>query len=142
MTDPGSQAEGRAVTRRNPPTMWDSTANGHSQISIAEAGRMAYLSGQIAASEDGSPVPTSVRGQAERVTTNLKAALEALGATARDIVMLRLYVVDGTTDRFLEAYSVVQEILKGEMPSITVLGVQSLFTPELQVEIEMTVRVP
>lgn len=128
------------VTRRNPATMWDSTANGHSQISVAEAGRMAYLSGQIATG--ASPLPTSVREQAERVTISLEAALEDLGACARDIVMLRLYVVNGTTDRFLEAYSAVQELLNGEMPSVTVLGVQSLFTPELQVEIEMIVRVP
>lgn len=56
--------------------------------------------------------------------------------------MLRLYVVGGTTERFLEAYTAVQELLDREMPSVTVLGVQSLFTPELQVEIEMTVRVP
>ena len=130
------------ITRRNPATMWDSTANGHSQISIAEPGRMAYLSGQIATVEDGSPLPASVRGQAERIRINLKAALDDLGASVRDIVMLRLYVVNGTTDRFLEAYSAVREMLDGEMPSVTVLGVQSLFTPALQVEIEMTVRVP
>lgn len=130
------------ITRRNPSTMWDSTANGHSQISIAEPGRMAYLSGQIATVEDGSPLPASVRGQAERIRINLKAALDDLGASVRDIVMLRLYVVNGTTDRFLEAYSAVREMLDGEMPSVTVLGVQSLFTPALQVEIEMTVRVP
>lgn len=142
MTTPALHTEHSRVTRRNPPTMWDSTANGHSQISIVEAGRMAYLSGQIAASESGVPLPISVREQAERVTVSLKAALEDLGASARDIVMLRLYVVNGTTDRFLEAYSAVQELLNGEMPSVTVLGVQSLFTPELQVEIEMTVRVP
>lgn len=142
MTIAINQTEHSPVTRRNPSTMWDSTANGHSQISIAQAGRMAYLSGQVAASEDGSPPPASVRAQAEMATLSLKAALEDLGATARDIVMLRLYVVNGTTDRFLEAYSAVQELLNGEMPSVTVLGVQSLFTPELQVEIEMTFRVP
>lgn len=135
-------ADHSTVTRRNPQTMWDSTANGHSQISIAETGRMAYLSGQIATSKDGAPLPANVREQAERITVSLKAALDELRATARDIVMLRLYVVDGTTERFLEAYTAIQELLDGEMPSVTVLGVQSLFTPELQVEIEMTVRVP
>ncbi|HKX22295.1 MAG TPA: RidA family protein [Rhizorhapis sp.] len=142
MSTASTPADHSTVTRRNPPTMWDSTANGHSQISIAEAGRMAYLSGQIATSSDGAPLPANVRAQAERVTLSLKAALEELRATARDIVMLRLYVVDGTTERFLDAYTAVQELLGGEMPSVTVLGVQSLFTPELQVEIEMTVRVP
>lgn len=142
MSTASTPAEHGTVTRRNPATMWDSTANGHSQISIAEAGRMAYLSGQIATSSDGAPLPAGVREQAERITGSLRAALDELRATVRDIVMLRLYVVDGTTERFLEAYTAVQELLDGEMPSVTVLGVQSLFTPELQVEIEMTVRVP
>ncbi|WP_292216117.1 RidA family protein [Mesorhizobium sp.] len=59
------------VTRRNPATMWGSTANGRSQISVAEAGRMAYLSGQIATSSDGAPLPASVREQAERITVSL-----------------------------------------------------------------------
>jgi hypothetical protein len=41
MSTASTPAEHGTVTRRNPATMWDSTANGHSQISIAEAGRMA-----------------------------------------------------------------------------------------------------
>lgn len=131
-----------AVTRLNPSTMWDSTANGHSQISIAEAGRLALLSGQIATSKNGVPLPQSVAEQSKLIAVSLKAALDALGAEPADILLLRIHVVNGTTQRFLDAYKEIQEMLGGEMPSVTVLGVQSLFTPELQVEIEMTVRVP
>lgn len=130
-----------AVTRLNPSTMWDSTANGHSQISIAEAGRLALLSGQIATSKNGVPLPQSVVEQSKLIAVSLKAALDALGAQPADILLLRIHVVNGTTQRFLDAYTAIKEMLGGEMPSVTVLGVQSLFTPELQVEIEMTVRV-
>ena len=56
--------------------------------------------------------------------------------------MLRVYVVDATTDRFLEAMAPIKEMLGGEMPSVTTIGVQALFTPELQLEVEMVVRVP
>ncbi|WP_457154942.1 RidA family protein [Mesorhizobium sp. P5_C1] len=130
------------VVRHNPSTMWDSTANGHSQISVAQARQLAYLSGQIASPLDGSAVPETVGGQAELIADSLKAALQELGASTDDIVMLRIYVVDGTTERFLEAYAPIQAMLAGTMPSLTVLGVQSLFTPMLQLEVEMVVRVP
>ena len=36
------------VSRRNPPTMWDMASRGWSHISVAEPGRLAFLSGQIA----------------------------------------------------------------------------------------------
>jgi enamine deaminase RidA (YjgF/YER057c/UK114 family) len=36
------------VSRRNPPAMWDMASRGWSQISVAEPGRLAFLSGQIA----------------------------------------------------------------------------------------------
>lgn len=130
------------VTRRNPATMWNSTANGHSQISIAEPGRIALLSGQIAAPKAGDPLPQTVGGQAALVADSLQAALDDLGATAADILLLRIHVVNGTTERFREAYAEIQKLLGGEVPSVTVLGVQALFIPELLVEVEMTVRVP
>lgn len=130
-----------SVTRRNPPTMWDSTVNGHSQISIAEPGRIALLSGQVATPKSGAPLPADVSGQAALVVDNLQAALDELGAAPADIIMLRIHVVNGTTERFSDAYSEIQKLLNGEMPSVTVLGVQSLFTPELQIEVEMAVRV-
>jgi enamine deaminase RidA (YjgF/YER057c/UK114 family) len=37
-----------SVSRRNPPTMWDMASLGFSHISVAEPGRLAFLSGQIA----------------------------------------------------------------------------------------------
>jgi enamine deaminase RidA (YjgF/YER057c/UK114 family) len=97
---------------------------------------------QVAAPKDGATLPKSVGGQAALVADSLQAALHELGATPADIVMLRIHVVNGTTERFTEAYSQIQKLLNGEMPSVTVLGVQALFTPELQIEVEMTVRVP
>jgi enamine deaminase RidA (YjgF/YER057c/UK114 family) len=36
-----------SVSRRNPPTIWDMASGGYSQISVAEPGRLALLSGQV-----------------------------------------------------------------------------------------------
>ena len=130
------------VTRRNPSTLWDSTINGHSQISVAEAGRLAFCSGQVAARQDGGPMPRDLVGQAQIVAANLAAELNDLKASPSDIVSLRMYVVNATTDRFLEAWAPIKEQLGGDQPSLTGVGVQTLWTPELQLEVEMVVRVP
>ena len=117
-------------------------ANGFSQISVAEPGRLAFLSGQVASQPDGAALPSDISGQARSATASLAAALEHFGASARDIVMLRIYVVDATTERFGQVLAEIRKMLGSEMPSVTTIGVQALFTPEILVEVEMVVRVP
>ena len=72
----------------------------------------------------------------------LAVALKDLEATAQDIVMLRVYVVNATSEAFGHAMNPLRELLGDAMPSITTIGVQALYTPEIKVEIEMVVRVP
>ncbi|WP_419814291.1 Rid family hydrolase [Glacieibacterium sp.] len=131
-----------SVSRRNPPTMWDMGGLGYSHISVAEPGRLAFLSGQIAATPDGGEVPEDLAGQAQLATASLAAALEDLEATAKDIVMLRVYVVDATSEAFGKALTPLRELIGDAMPSITTIGVQALYKPEIKVEIEMVVRLP
>jgi len=131
-----------SVSRRNPPTMWNMAALGFSHISVAEPGRMAFLSGQIAVTPGGGDVPEDIAGQARLATANLSAALAELGASAQDIVMLRVYVVNATSEAFGQAVAPLHELLGDVMPSITTIGVQALYKPEIKVEIEMAVRLP
>ncbi|PQM29097.1 RidA family protein [Sphingopyxis lindanitolerans] len=131
-----------SITRLNPPTMPDAAAAGYSQISIAEAGRIACISGQVAWSSDGSPVPATLGGQAELVVRNAKAALAAIGATANDLMIVRVYLVGLDEARLGELWPHLHELFDGEQPSLTGIGVAALAGPDLQVEIEMTVRVP
>ena len=131
-----------SVSRRNPPTMWDMASRGFSQISVAEPGRLAFLSGQIAATPGSEDVPKDLAGQAKLATASLAAALKELEASAQDIVMLRVYVVNATTEAFQQVLTALRELLGDAMPSITTIGVQALYTPEIKVEIEMAVRLP
>ena len=130
------------VTRRNPPTMWDMASLGWSHISVAEPGRIAFLSGQVASAFGGGEVPKDVAGQARLAAASLAAALKDLDATAKDIVMLRVYVVNATGEAFEQAIGPLREMVGDAMPSITTIGVQALYKPEILVEIEMAVRVP
>ncbi len=131
-----------SVSRRNPTTMWDMAALGYSHISVAEPGRLAFLSGQIAATRGSDETPQDLAGQAKLATANLAAALKDLDATASDIVMVRVYVVDATTEAFRQVGAALRELIGNAMPSMTTIGVQALYTPEIKVEIEMVVRLP
>ena len=130
------------VTRRNPATMWDMSAMGYSHISIAEPGRIAFLSGQIAAVPGSTEVPADLGGQAKLATASLAAALKDLSATAKDIILVRVYVVNATSESFGQAAAPLRELFGSAMPSITTIGVEALYKPEIKVEIEMIVRVP
>ena len=131
-----------SVSRRNPLTMWDMASLGYSHISIAEPGRLAFLSGQIAVAPGSEEVPEDIAGQAKLATASLAASLKDLGASAQDIVMLRVYVVNATSEAFGQAVTPLRELLGDAMPSITTIGVQALYKPEIKVEIEMVVRLP
>lgn len=131
-----------AITRMNPATIPDAGASGYSQISIVEPGRMAFISGQVAWSGAGEPTPSTLSGQAEMVVKNARAALDAVGASARDLVMVRVYMTDLTDERLAELWPHVHALFDGAKPSLTGIGVAALASPDLQLEIEMIVRLP
>jgi enamine deaminase RidA (YjgF/YER057c/UK114 family) len=131
-----------SVSRRNPPAMWDMASLGWSHISVAEPGRLAFLSGQIASTPGREGVPEDLADQAKLATASLAAALKELKASAHDIVMLRVYVVNATMEAFGQALGPLRELVGDAMPSITTIGVQALYKPEFKIEIEMVVRLP
>lgn len=131
-----------SITRLNPASLPDAGAAGYSQISIVEPGRLAFISGQVAWRSDGEPVPDTLAGQAGIVVSNARAALEAVGASPKDLVMVRVYLVDLTPERLEVLWPHIHALFDGTQPSLTGVGVAALASPELQVEIEMMVRLP
>lgn len=130
------------IQRLNPSSLPDAGAAGYSQISIAEPGRIAYISGQVAWSADGSPAPSTLSGQAELVVRNCRAALQAIGADAKNLLMVRVYLVDLNDERLNELFPYLHDLFAGTRPSLTGIGVAALASPDLQLEIEMTVNLP
>jgi enamine deaminase RidA (YjgF/YER057c/UK114 family) len=56
--------------------------------------------------------------------------------------MLRVYVVDATSEAFQQVQIALDELKSDGLPSVTTICVQALYTPDIPVEIEMVVRVP
>lgn len=132
----------QAIVRMNPSTLPNAAEMGYSQISIVEPGRMAYISGQVALRPNGEPVPADLVAQMKIVVTNAKAALDALGASPEDIVIARCYMTDLTPARLDQIFPPLLEMFNGAQPCITGVGIAALAAPELQVELELTVRLP
>ena len=131
-----------AVTRLNPSSMPDAGSMGYSQISVVEPGRLAFISGQVAWTPAGEPAPGDLAEQAKLVFKNADAALRELGATTHDLAMVRIFMTDLTPERLNLLMLLFTEWCDGAQPSLTGVGVAALAGPGLQLELEMTVRLP
>ena len=112
---------------------------GYSHVAEIAAGKIIYISGQVALDASGNIVgKDSYRAQIEQVFRNLKAALEAAGATFQNVVKLNYYIVDTVAPSEFFAYREVRDqyINTANPPAATVVVIRRLFRPELLIEIE------
>jgi enamine deaminase RidA (YjgF/YER057c/UK114 family) len=129
-----------ALIRMNPDTLLDAGKAGYSQITIANPGRLAFVSGQVAWDANGSVVPETLEAQTKQVVANLGGALRALNAGNRDIVQMRVYMTELNDEAMGIAMTQIMNFLDGEQPSLTGIGVAALAGPDLKIEIEMVVQ--
>src|SRR6476661_154883 len=79
----------------NPNSLFPSLPHGFSQVVIATGKKMVFVSGQTAWDAKKNIVGgDSVLEQARQALRNLEKAMEAAGRTLKDVVALRIYVVD------------------------------------------------
>lgn len=132
----------KTISRLNPTTLPDFGQLGFSQISISQPGRIAYVSGQVAGNLEGFPVPEDLVEQVRIVGDNCRKAVKAVGATMQDVIMARVYVTDITVERLQQLMNPLRAIFDGAQPSLTGIGVAALAGTGLQIELELTVRIP
>jgi enamine deaminase RidA (YjgF/YER057c/UK114 family) len=112
---------------------------GFTHISIARGDRIIHVAGQVGQDENGDIVPGGLAAQAERALLNLGRALEAAGMSESDLVKVTMYVVGWEPSMFEELVSglgAAQAARPGPQVPVTLIGVQSLFQPDMLVEIE------
>lgn len=100
------------------------------------------MSGQVAWRASGEPVPADMGEQMAIVGANARAALKSIGATPENIVVARVYVVDLTPERLEALMPSFLATFDGAHPCVTGIGVSALAAPDLQVELELVVRLP
>ena len=130
------------ATRSNPDTV-AAPMGTYSQAVRVEAGDAVWIhvSGQIAIDLGGNLVgPGDLRAQTRQVFENLKAILEANGATFADAVKIGTYLT--TLDDLTGMREVRSEYLSAEPPASTAVQVVALVVPQALIEIDLVAVVP
>lgn len=131
------------VERLNPPSAGP-VYGMYSHVSIVAPGtRTAYVAGQVSVDRQGRIVGANDLGaQVPVVFANLEGILGDLGATFRDVIELRTYVVGRENlDAWFKARSAVYARIypDGNYPPNTLVVVSALNRAELRLEISATV---
>jgi reactive intermediate/imine deaminase len=100
-----------------------------------------HVSGQIAIDAEGNVVgPGDMGAQTRQVFENLKAILEANGATFGDAVKIGTYLT--TLDDLAAMREVRSEYLTSDPPASTAVQVVALVVPDALIEIDLVAVVP
>ena len=107
----------------------------YSHVVVAEGKRMIFISGQLARDRQGNVVGQGdMRAQLHQVGENVKAALEAAGASLSDLVKTTTYVTD--IEEFFKHVAVRMAYFGAALPTSTTVEVRRLAHPDFLVEIE------
>jgi len=133
-----------SIERVNPDTLlyWPQMA----QVVVTSGQKLAFISGQTATDKDFTVQHAGdLAAQSRLSLQNLKLALEAVGSSPEQVVSTTVYIVDLDSERsglFAEA---MQDALDGQPfpPHATsLIGIKSLGSPDLVVEISAVAVVP
>lgn len=136
----GKQERKPKVRFLNPETM--SKPSGYSHVVEAGKGRTIYISGQVALDRSGNIIGRGdFRLQTERVFENIKAGLEAAGASFKDVVKLNIYVTDISQ---LQVFREVRDkyVNKENPPASSMVEIRRLVREEFLIEIDATAVLP
>src|SRR2546422_10069059 len=129
-----------AITRKNiqPEALAAPSRSGHtlySHVVAVEGRRLIFIAGQLARDRDGNVVGKGdMRAQIRQVGENIKAALQAAGATLNDLVKTTTYVTD--IEEFFKHVDVRMEYFGAALPTSTTVEVRKLAHADFLVEVE------
>lgn len=120
-----------------PKELFDGGRFGYSQVVKAPPGTHVFIAGQVAFDAQFQIVGAGDLGaQTEQALSNLAHALDAAGATRADVTMLRIYVAQYDPSQAAKVIPTIGAFFGDKPPAQTLLGVQSLATPEILIELE------
>ena len=107
-------------------------------ISVATGSRIVHISGQTAVDVDGKVVGSTHLEQSRQAFRNVRVALDAAGATLADVAKFNIYMVDYSWEALEGLLTAGKEVFGDPYPltANTLVGVASLWLPELLVEID------
>ncbi len=115
----------------------------YAPVAVASGSRFMLLAGQAGVTPAGAPASDDLAGQVEAAMGNIAAGVRGAGGTPDDVARLTVYVVrweQEMASALFHGLTRAQEAhgFRTPLPPLTVIGVHSLWTPQLLVEIEAT----
>ncbi len=107
-------------------------------VTVATGSRIIHISGQTAVDAEGKVVGSTHLDQSRLAFENLRVALESAGATLADVAKFTIFMVDYSWDALEALMAAAKDVFGEQYPltANTLVGVSSLWLPELLVEIE------
>src|SRR5690349_20779609 len=127
------------ITRINPSELHPTP--GYHHVTVVDAGRMAFLSGQCPLDSSGMLVgPGDLEAQIDQVAANAIAALSAVGAEPDQVVRSLVYVVSSDRAALGAAWQRLNEsvLAPAFTTASTLLGVAQLGFEGQLVEVDLT----
>lgn len=129
------------VTLSTPEGMLPNAPYHH--VAVATGTRHVHVAGQVAHTDDGSPIPPDLAGQVAQALRNVARGLAGAGAGFGDVVRMTMYVTDWEPTKIEEFMAGVEAVapeigLPMPMPPSALIGVAILYEPGVLVEIEAT----
>jgi enamine deaminase RidA (YjgF/YER057c/UK114 family) len=122
----------------NPDTLAKPTV-GYSQVAEVTGGKIVYVAGQVALDKSGNLVgKDDFRAQTQQVFQNLKAAVEAAGGDASNIIKLNIYVAEAVDAAQIPVIREIRDkfVNTANPPTSTLVVVKRLVRPEWLIEID------
>jgi 2-iminobutanoate/2-iminopropanoate deaminase len=125
----------------DPKELFDSSGSGYSQAVVDIETGLVFISGQVDWNQQYRVTEKTVEGQLRQVLKNLEVVLEAAGSSVDRLLQVRAYVRGELDEHMSTIGPILAEFLGESRPALTGIGVASLASPELLVEIEAVARI-
>jgi 2-iminobutanoate/2-iminopropanoate deaminase len=120
----------------NPEELYDCSAMGMSQATVETELGLVFVSGQVDWNHQYETTENTVEGQTRKALENLKIALTAAGSSVERLLQVRVYLRGELAEHMETVVPILAGFLGGSRPSLTGIGVASLASPSILVEIE------
>ena len=106
-----------------------------------KVGGLLFVSGQAGYDDEGKVVEGGFLAQGEQAFSNLRRALEAGGASLKDVVKVTIFVTDMQA-QFKDVVELRRRFWSAPYPADTIAEVKGLYDPSVMIEIEAIAAVP
>lgn len=130
-----------SIKRINPLSLYDGAATGMSQATVDNDTGLVFISGQVDWDSDFQTHNHDMKTQTANAAKHLITVLEEANSSVENILQLRVYVRGEVADHMEDIVPIIASTLGTSRPALTGIGVASLASPEILIEIEAVAKV-